>query len=323
MKAGLFAFLMSITAPVQALQHHLLIISGLGGTEDYRQQFLRASTSLVEAAIGAGIDTRNILLLTPESTIDTPVDHRPADKATIWQALLEISARAAVEDRIFVVMVGHGNPRGDSAVFNLPGPDISAAELAAALTVLGDRASVIVNTASASGPFLKALSQDNRIVITATSSGREYHAVLFGELFIAALGTTAADRDKDERISMLEAFDYARREVRRKFESEKRLLTEHALLDDNGDGEGSLEPGEFQADGALAHRTFLQQPPSLATGAPGKLVEMLQRKRRIEQSISDLKRQRDSLVPVDYYAELEMLLVELALLSRDIKAQGG
>lgn len=323
MKAGLFAFLMSITAPVQALQHHLLIISGLGGTEDYRQQFLRASTSLVEAAIGAGIDTGNILLLTPESTIDTPVDHRPADKATIRQALLEISARAAVEDRIFVMMVGHGNPRGDSAVFNLPGPDISAAELAAALTVLGDRASVIVNTASASGPFLKALSQDNRIVITATSSGREYHAALFGELFIAALGTTAADRDKDERISMLEAFDYARREVRRKFESEKRLLTEHALLDDNGDGEGSLEPGEFQADGALAHRTFLQQPPSLATGAPGKLVEMLQRKRRIEQSISDLKRQRDSLVPVDYYAELEMLLVELALLSRDIKAQGG
>lgn len=323
MKIGIAVCLVLLAAPAQALQHHLLIISGLGGTENYQQQFSRASSDLVEAALRAGIDSGNILLLTADPAIETPVNRRRADKATIKQALLEIGARASADDRIFVVLIGHGNPRGESAVFNLPGPDISAEELSAAMSVFDDHVSIVVNTASASGPFLKPLSRDNRIVITATSSGREYHAALFGELFIAAFTTMNADRDKDERISMLEAFDYARREVRRSFETEKRLPTEHAMLDDNGDGAGSLDPGEFKADGALANRTYLQQPPSRATGASSKLIAMLQRKQMIEQSISELKMQRDSLTPQKYYAELEVLLVDLALLGREIRAQGG
>ncbi len=323
MKIGLVVCLALLAAPAQALQHHLLIISGLGGTENYRQQFTRASSSLVEAALRAGIDSGNILLLSADPTIETPVRRRQADKATIKQALLEISATAGAEDRVFVVLIGHGNPRGESAVFNLPGPDISAEEFAEAMSVFDNRASVIVNTASASGPFLQPLSRENRVVITATSSGREYHAALFGELFIAAFTTMEADRDKDEKISMLEAFDYARREVRRSFETEKRLPTEHALLDDNGDGTGSLDPGEFKADGALANRTYLQQPPSQETGASSTLITMLQRKQSIEQSISELKMRRDSLAPEKYYAELEILLVDLALLSREIRAQDG
>lgn len=323
MKIGIAVCLVLLTTPAQGLQHHLLIISGLGGTENYQQQFSRASSELVEAALRVGIDRDNVLLLTADPTIETPVNHRRADKTTIKQALLEIDARASAEDRIFVVLIGHGNPRGESAVFNLPGPDISAEEFSEAMSAFDDHVSIVVNTASASGPFLKPLSRDNRIVITATSSGREYHAALFGELFIAAFTTMSADRDKDERISMLEAFDYARREVRRSFETENRLPTEHAMLDDNGDGAGSLDPGEFKADGALANRTYLHQPPSQATGASSKLIAMLRRKQLIEQSISELKMQRDSLTPQKYYAELEILLIDLALLGREIRAQGG
>lgn len=323
MKIRLFTCLLLLATPLQAVQHHLLIISGIGGIESYRQKFARTSLSLMQSAINAGIDKNNIVLLVAEATAETPASHRLADKSTINQALQEIDARAGAEDRIFVMLIGHGNPRDDSAVFNLPGPDLSAGELAAALTVLNERAMVIINTASASGPFIKTLSGDNRIVITATSSGREYHATLFGEFFVAAFAAAGADRDKDERISMLEAFDYARHEVQRSFESEKLLLTEHALLDDNGDGDGSLNPGEFQADGALANRVYLQPPWSLATGASSELIQMLQRKQVIELSITDLKMQRSSMTPVKYYAELEKLLVDLALLSRQIRAQGG
>lgn len=324
MKIGLIASLLLLPAlPAQALQHHLLIISGIGGLEAYRQQFARASTSLMQSAIKAGIDKNNIIVLSAEPSAGSASSQRLADKATINQALQEISTRAGNDDRIFVVLIGHGNPRGDSAVFNLPGPDISAEELAAAVAVLDDRATIIINTASASGPFIKPLSRDKRIVITATSSGREYHATLFGDYFIAAFATAGADRDKDERISVLEAFDYARSEVQRSFASEKRLLTEHALLDDNGDGQGSLAPGEFQADGALANRIYLQQPWSLASGASSELIGMLASKQNLEQSIHELKRQRDSMTAANYYAELERLLVELALLAREIRAQGG
>ena len=236
------------------------------------------------------------------------------------QALAEIDARAQPDDRVFVVLIGHGNPREGDAAFNLPGPDITATELAAALDALNDRHLVIVNTASASGPFVKALSAPGRVVITATASGREYFATLFGEHFVAAFAEAGADRDKDRRISMLEAFDYARHEVRRAFDSDKKLLTEHALLDDNGDGEGSTAPGEFAADGALADRVYLQQAPSLELGASPELVGLFERKQTIEDSIVALKRRREELEHDDYYARLERLLVDLALLGRDIRA---
>ena len=307
----------------QAAQHHLLIVNGIGGIDAYRELFARRSTSLYQAAIAAGIDADNITLLSEAALPDASLPHRLSNKPAILQALAEIGARAQPDDRVFIILIGHGNPREDGAAFNLPGPDISARELAAALTGLEQQLVVVVNTASASGPFIEALSGERRIVITATSSGREYYATLFADYFVAAFAEAGADTDKDERVSMLEAFAFARRETQRAYDNEKQLSTEHALLDDNGDGEGSREPGEFATDGALANRVYLQQPPSLRLGASAQLVEMAERKQGLEQSISELKRQREQLPRDDYYARLEALLVELALLSRDIRAQGG
>ena len=307
----------------QAAQHHLLIISGIGGIDSYRELFADRSTRLYESAIEAGVDKNNIILLSETPMLNGSGSHRISDKPTILQSLREIGARAQAGDRVFVVLIGHGNPRGDGAAFNLPGPDISTTELAKALVELEKQQVVIVNTASASGPFIKALSGKNRVVITATSSAREYHATLFGDYFVSAFAESGADTDKDERVSMLEAFAFARRETRRAYDNEKQLLTEHALLDDNGDGEGSLNPGEFKPDGALANRVYLQQPPSLALGTSPQLDEMMQRKQDLEQSISELKLQRASLPRIDYYTRLEELLVDLALLSREIRAQGG
>jgi hypothetical protein len=311
-----------LAAPLaQAAQNHLLIVGGIGGIEAYSEQFASGALRLYQSALTAGIAPHNIVVLSATPLPQAAPPRRNADKATLLQALREIGVRAQADDRVFVVLLGHGNPRGDGAMFNLSGPDISAAELAAALDGLATQLVVIVNTASASGPFVKALSADRRVVISATSSGREYHATLFGEFFVNAFATPGADTDKDERISMLEAFNFARREVQRAFDSDKRLPTEHALLDDNGDGEGSLEPGEFEPDGALANRVYLQQPPTQALGASAQLVEMTQRKQALEQSIGELKRQRESLPRGDYYDRLEGLLVELALLSREIRAE--
>jgi hypothetical protein len=324
MKIRALLMLWLLATPLaQAAQHHLLIISGIGGIDDYRELFAKQAARLYESSLKAGIDKDNIILLSEAALADVMQTHRISDKPTILQALREIGARAQAGDRVFIVMIGHGNARGDGAAFNLPGPDISATELAAALSGLQDQLVVIVNTASASGPFIGALSGNNRVVITATSSGREYHATLFGDHFVSAFADSGADTDKDQRVSMLEAFEFARRETRRAYESEKQLLTEHALLDDNGDREGSLDPGEFELDGALANRVYLQQPPSLALGASAQLVEMMQRKQDLEQSIGELKRRRESLPRIDYYARLEELLVDLALLSREIRAQGG
>ena len=304
----------------QGAQHHLLIVAGIGGTEDYREQFTATAQGLYNAAIAARFSPANITLLSATELPEDAPPHRNSDKATLLQSLDEIDARAQPGDRVFVVLIGHGNPREDESAFNLPGPDITASELAQALDSLAGRNLVVVNTASASGPFVRALSAPGRVVITATSSGREYFATQFGEHFVDAFVEPGADRDKDERISMLEAFDYARYQVRRSFESDTKPLTEHAMLDDNGDGEGSTEPGEFASDGTLAHRVYLQQAPSVALGASTELVGMFEQKQALEDSILALKRRRDELAHDDYYQQLERLLVDLALLGREIRA---
>jgi hypothetical protein len=316
--AALACLLLLLSAPALARQHHLLIVSGIGGTPAYDEQFASQAKRMAAAARAAGLADDRIVLL-----FANPADGGPrADKTTVEAEIARIAAGAGPQDRFFLVLIGHGNPRGGSAVFNLPGPDLTAEELGSALDAFGERLVTVVNTASASGPFVEPLSAANRVLITATSSGREYQAPLFGEFFIAAFENPGADRDKDERISMLEAFEFARREVRRSYESEKRLLIEHALLDDNGDGEGSMEAGEFEADGALAHLTYLQQPLSAETGASGELLALQDRKQSLEASIADLKRRRDSLPRDDYYERLESLLVDLALLNRKLRARG-
>ena len=316
MRAPLLALLWLAALPVLAIEHHLLIASGIGGDETYSQQFTRHALQLRDAALAAGVAREHIVWL--DATPHAEADGR-SDKTAIEAAIAAIGARAGADDRVFIVLIGHGNARGDGAVFNLPGPDIEAAEFDAALAALPTQTLTLVNTASSSGPFIAALAGPNRIVISATASAREYHAPRFGEHFVAAFTDAIADRDKDERVSMLEAFDYARREVRREFEADKRILTEHALLDDNGDGDGSGTPGEAGADGALARRVHLQPPPR-AADLPPPLAAKFARKRELETGIDALKRRRDDLPAADYYAELERLLIELALLAREIRA---
>ena len=111
---------------------------------------------------------------------------------------------------------------------------------------------VFVNTSSSSGPFVEALSAQGRTIITATRSGAEQFTTLFGGYFVEAFSSDMADADKNGRISMLEAFQYAKAEVARAYEREGLLATEHAMLDDNGDKNGSQTPAATGADGKLA-----------------------------------------------------------------------
>lgn len=321
MRVCLILSLLLLAAPVHAVQNHLLIVSGIGGIESYNQQFARAASSLKQSALAAGIDRENIILLSARPAADEDPGHRLSEKATIAQVLREIDTRAAAEDRVFVVLIGHGNARGDSAVFNLPGPDISAEDLAVALDVLGDRTTIIINTASASGPFIKPLSRPNRVVITATSSGREYHAPLFGDYFVAAFAAPGADRDKDEKISLLEAFDYARHEVEQNFTSEKRLPTEHALLDDNGDGRGSTSELGAPNDGLLAGATYLESSlHALDAPSSDALRRLVRERERISEQVRALIAEKQTMASASYEERLEQLLVELALTTRAVRA---
>ncbi len=93
---------------------------------------------------------------------------------------------------------------------------------------------VFVNTASSSGEFLKGLAGPGRTIVTATRTGGERNETRFPAFFVEAFTGDGADRDRNGRISVQEAFDYARTKVQQAFEREGYILSEHATLDDGG-----------------------------------------------------------------------------------------
>ena len=162
------------------------------------------------------------------------------------------------------MLIGHGASATGVARFNLPGPDLTAAEFAKLLDRLSAQSVVFVNTASSSGGFVAALSGKDRTIITATKTDGEKNQTRFGEFFAAAFAATDsdADTDKDGRVSVLEAFLWARARVVDSYNRDGQLLTEHAVLDDNGDGKGTDAPGQPGGDGALARTLFLSAASS-------------------------------------------------------------
>jgi hypothetical protein len=182
---------------------------------------------------------------------------------------------------------------------------------------------VLVNTASASGPFVEALSGPGRTIVTATRNGAEHFTTLFGGYFIEALTSPAADADKNKRISVLEAFQYAKTEVARAYEREGLLATEHALLDDDGDKEGSQDPSATGKDGRVAAVLSLGATGEDNLPADPKLRALTLERRDLERRVEALRLLKDSMDPARYTSELEKLVTAIALKTREIRAAEG
>jgi hypothetical protein len=220
---------------------------------------------------------------------------------------------------VWLVLIGHGTFDGRQAKFNLRGPDVTPEELAEwCAPVHGPLA--IIDCSSASGPFLPRLSAAGRVIITATRSGQEQNFARFGSELAAAIADPLADLDKDGQTSLLEAYLRAARRIEEVYGGEARLATEHALLDDNGDGQGT--PADwFQGiratrrakdgaalDGAFAHQWHLAAgADELALSADDK-----QRRDALERAIAKLRETKADQPQEQYYHQLEKLLIELA-----------
>jgi hypothetical protein len=278
----------------------------------------------VEAArLRLGVPDSNITFLAEYPERDKRVTG-PATKERLQTALEAIGRRAAPSADLLLVLFGHGSDREDDPRFNLVGPDVTAAELNAWLSALAMRHIVVVNSSSASGGFVPALAGPGRIIIAATKSGFERNATQFGGYFANALGADpadGADTDKDGRLSVLEAFTYARREVARAYEHDQRLLTEHAILDDDGDGKGSADPSATQGDGVVAASVFLTSTAGVAASgaADPELQRLYARRDSLERQVAQLRAAKSTMASDVYERSLEDTLVELATTTRAIR----
>jgi hypothetical protein len=258
-------------------------------------------------------------------------DARVSGRATrdeISKAIDGFAKQAGAEDVVFVMLIGHGSYDGRDSKFNLPGPDMAAADFNLMFKRLPTRQIVLVNASSASGPFIDGLSAPGRTIVTATRSGAEQYTTLFGGFFIDALTSEAADADKNKRVSVLEAFNFAKTEVTRAYEREGLLATEHALLDDDGDKEGSATPTTTGSDpknkdGKVAAVVSLGVAGDDGLPSDPKLRALHVERRDLERRVESLRLLKESMDPAKYSSELEKLVTAIALKTREIRAAEG
>jgi hypothetical protein len=304
---------------MEALRVFLLIVIGLGGDPEHTELFHAWGDRLVQASERLGVAPERIIHLVDQpGESSTPVTGR-STREEVRAAFGRIAKESRPDDLVFVVLIGHGSFDGRVARFNLPGPDLTATDYNELLGTLPAKQIVFVNTASSSGAFLPELSGPGRTIVTATRSGAQHFAPLFGGYFVDALTSEEADADKNARVSVLEAFQFARREVARAYESRGFLATEHALLDDAGDGQGTQEPSATGAQGRVAAVLSLGTVTGDLPDDPA-LRELHLERRALERQIEALRLLKDTMPPARYTAELEQLATAIALKTREIRA---
>lgn len=288
----------------------VLVVVGAPGDDEYGSAFQRWTEQWQAGAKRAGAKAVVVGVAT-----NSPV----SDREHVQHALAEEAKEGPGE--LWLVLIGHGTFDGKEPKFNLRGADFTATELAEWLRPF-HRPVAVINTTSASAPFLQRLAGTNRLVLTATRSGSEVNYARFGQYLAESIAEPSADLDKDGQTSLLEAFLMAARRVKEFYDLEGRLLTEHALLDDNGDGLGT-PPDWFRGvravksardgaplDGLRAHQFHL-----VRSEAEMKLpADVRARRDQLEMAIGKLRSAKATFPEAEYYQKLEAALLELARL---------
>jgi hypothetical protein len=229
-----------------------LLICGLPGDDDHRKLFAGCVEKLHKALTErCGFAASEILVRFGDTSRpgDGPAlagARGLSDRAGITAAIDELRGGQQPDDTLWVIVLGHGHFDGRHSHLNIPGPDLDEREFARLFAGLKAREQVFWITTSASGFFLKPLAAAGRIVITATEPDQEVNETLFPLALADVLDAPpeGVDRDKDGRISVLELYLAIVADVLKRYVDAENLPTEHARLDDNGDGRGT----ELQED---------------------------------------------------------------------------
>jgi hypothetical protein len=299
-------------------ERYALVVEGTTGGEPYattNRQWLDRLVKLLRDR--CGFDAAHLTVLAEQPG----AGEQPATAESVRGVLGRMAGQVKDTDLVFVMLIGHGGGEGADVKFNLVGPDLTVAEWAGLLKPVAARLA-FVDTTGSSFAFLAGLSAPGRVVITATNANAQHFDTVFADAFIQGLSADIADADKNTRISLLEAFAYATRMVALYYQQRGQLATEHAVFNDTGDGKphDTALPGE--AAGTIAGLTYLDPLVTPRSSNPA-VQPLLVRQQALTQQVDELRRQRPSMLPQAYDEAFEKLIVELALVSRDVRRLTG
>lgn len=302
-----FFFLFVFLAPVFA-ESSALILRGVAGDPEHEEKFAKWTAGTQKALIDKfGFSQDRVLVLVDKQTA----------QAEIQKAFVTLKQQLKPQDTFFLFMIGHGSGEEGVYKFNIFGPDYTADDYNKLLATLNVGKIVIVAATPSSGAALDKFAGKNRVIVTATRSGQEGNDVVFYDYFLEALQGTAADEDKDQKISVWEAFKYAVNGTERFYKEEGRLATEHPQISDNGTEKTDAKAKEPPL---LARTTSFVVDRPIVSSDP-KMAALLNERKAIEQKIEQLQINKNSMPAADYEKQREDLLVQLALKNQEIKQQ--
>ena len=302
----LLLLLLIATAPILRAEEKraLLIVVGEPGNALYQDEFRRQAKVWQDLAAKAKMDANTIGLG------DEPAD---GDRPSLEKAIADLPKTGG---DLWLVWIGHGTFDGRSAKFNLRGPDIEATSIEELLKPF-QRRLIILNLFSASGQFVAPLAGKDRVIVSAGRGGERNYSRL-GEKLADSLNSADADLDLDGSLSLLEAILHASAATKAFYDDAQRVVSEHAVIDDNGDGRGTgtdkfkgLRADVATSDGALAREIHF-----LGDSADPLSPEAREERTKMEAEIEALRQRKKDLKEDDYYAELEKLMRRMAKLYR-------
>lgn len=288
----------------------VVVVVGAEGQPEFGKQFRKQAAQWTNACVRAGATYELI-------GTDTNATSSDLDRFHTCIAGAPTNGLSP----LWIVLIGHGTWDGHEARFNLRGPDCTATNLAQWLKPF-QRPIAVINTASASAPWIPVLADPRRVVISATRSGDEQNLTRFGGFLAEAIADPSGDLDQDGQTSLLEAFLRASTRTTEWYQTAGRLATEHALIDDNGDGLGTpaawfrgtratrKAAAGARLDGAAA-RQFV-----LVRGEWDQRLSPTDRTKRdaLELELSRLRERRPEPPDEAYYRKIEAIALELARL---------
>ena len=270
---------------------YVTIVQGLGGEPAFEENFHEQSQTIAEASASL-TDSENITLF---SATD-------ATRENLLAHFSELSAGMNEDDRAAIYLIGHGSFDGEEYKFNIPGLDITTDDILGIMNAFPGQNHFLLNTSSTSGALLEPLQDENRILVTATRNGNEKNATFFGKYFVEALSSEDADLNKNNSISIEEAFSYAQRQVEEYFESQGQLATEHA---------------EISGDGAAQFTLARINPVVISTENP-RIAELQEQSLEIDRQIESLQLRRGEMSNAEYIEQLQAMILQSARINEEI-----
>jgi len=286
-----------------------LILRGVAGDEEHEKKFDQWTAGTSKALIDKfGFSADHVVVLSDKKTVKVEID----------KAFATLKQQLKPGDTFFLFFIGHGSGDNGEYKFNISGPDYTADDYNKLLATLNVGRTIIIAATPSSGAALDKFAAKNRIVVTATRSGQEGNDIVFYDYFLKALQENVADEDKNQKVSVWEAFKYAVTETERFYKEEGRLSTEHALLSDNGEKTEKIDAKKEPPLMARSTSFVIDRP--IVSSDP-KLQVLLNQRKDIEQKIDTLRINKSSIPTADYDKQLDDLLLQLALKNQEIRQQ--